>query len=91
MLYTGIEVCASIYSEFVRNLRFSIDHFYLSFKKTTALVAALGSELLAWPVQQEQNYKMANKVEIHLFSDHLQKFFFTKNGRFKPNFFFEKI
>ena len=33
----------------------SIHHFHLSFKKTTALFAALGSELAAWPVQQEQD------------------------------------
>ena len=30
-----------------------IHHFYLSCKKTNALVAALGSESLAWSVQQE--------------------------------------
>ena len=57
-------------------------HYYLlptSVIKTTALVAALGSELLlAWPLQQEQILKMANAIEINLFLDHLPKFFFPK-------------
>ena len=46
----------------------TIDHFDISeLRKTTALVTALGSELLVWPVQQEQNQEIANKMEIDLF------------------------
>lgn len=37
---------------------------FISFHKTTTLVAVLGSEWRTWPVQQEWKWKRANKTEI---------------------------
>ena len=44
------------------------------FLKNPTLVAALGSGLLAWPIQQEQNLKQAYTTEILPFVDHLLAF-----------------